>query len=231
MGNTDIFLDKYKQLENCAINEFKLPPDGSAVAKLEKRSEFKDIKYELNYCREVRNLLQHNQKLDDEFPVEPSNKMIELLDTVIDRIKNPVRCIDVAILDRNLIWRSYEDRVLPTIKLMNEKNISHIPILKDRRVVGDFSDNCVFPFLLGDDNCHVDENTRFKDLKQYLDLEAHPSEVFKFIPADSKLSYAEKLYEEARNRHERIGLVFLTANGRSDERILGILTAWLIIGQ
>ena len=211
MGNTDIFLDKYKQLENCAINEFKLPPDGSAVAKLEKRSEFKDIKYELNYCREVRNLLQHNQKLDDEFPVEPSNKMIELLDTVIDRIKNPVRCIDVAILDRNLIWRSYEDRVLPTIKLMNEKNISHIPILKDRRVVGDFSDNCVFPFLL--------------------DLEAHPSEVFKFIPADSKLSYAEKLYEEARNRHERIGLVFLTANGRSDERILGILTAWLIIGQ
>ena len=133
MGNTDIFLDKYKQLENCAINEFKLPPDGSAVAKLEKRSEFKDIKYELNYCREVRNLLQHNQKLDDEFPVEPSNKMIELLDTVIDRIKNPVRCIDVAILDRNLIWRSYEDRVLPTIKLMNEKNISHIPIVTYHR--------------------------------------------------------------------------------------------------
>ena len=40
MDNTELFLDKYKELENAAINEFKLPPDGSAVAKLEKRSEF-----------------------------------------------------------------------------------------------------------------------------------------------------------------------------------------------
>ena len=40
MDNTEIFLDKYKELENAAINEFKLPPDGSAVAKLEKRSDF-----------------------------------------------------------------------------------------------------------------------------------------------------------------------------------------------
>ena len=31
------FLDKYKELENAAIQEFKLPPDGSAVAKLEKK--------------------------------------------------------------------------------------------------------------------------------------------------------------------------------------------------
>ena len=61
MDNTELFLDKYKELENAAINEFKLPPDGSAVAKLEKRSEFKDIRFELNYCREVRNLLQHNR--------------------------------------------------------------------------------------------------------------------------------------------------------------------------
>ena len=47
MDNTELFLDKYKELENAAINEFKLPPDGSAVAKLEKRSEFKDIRFNL----------------------------------------------------------------------------------------------------------------------------------------------------------------------------------------
>ena len=98
MDNTELFLDKYKELENAAINEFKLPPDGSAVAKLEKRSEFKDIRFELNYCREVRNLLQHNQRLDEEFAVQPGKKMIELLDMVLDRIKNPVRCMDIAVI-------------------------------------------------------------------------------------------------------------------------------------
>lgn len=231
MDNTEIFLDKYKQLENIAINEFKLPPDGSAVAKLEKRSEFKDIKYELNYCREVRNLLQHNQRLDEEFAVQPGQKMIELLDMVIDRIKNPVRCMDIAIPYNDLLWKSMEDMVMPTIKIMNDRNISHVPILQDRRVIGDFSDNCVFPYLLGDEKCHIDANTRFKDLKEYLDLDSHPSEVFKFVPYDEKLTKVERLYEEARTAHERIGLVFLTENGRPDERLLGVLTSWIIIGK
>jgi CBS domain-containing protein len=231
MDNTEIFLDKYKILENIAINELKLPPDGSAVSKLEKRSEFKDIRYELNYCREVRNLLQHNQKLDEEFAVQPGEKMIELLDMVIERIKNPVRCCDVAIPFNDLVWRSMDDMVMPTIKLMNDRNISHVPILKDRRVVGDFSANCVFPFLLGAEDCHIDSSTRFRDLNKYLVLDAHPSETFKFIPYDEKLSYAEKLYEENYDNHDRIGLIFLTQNGKPDERLLGILTSWLILGK
>ena len=134
MDNTELFLDKYKELENAAINEFKLPPDGSAVAKLEKRSEFKDIRFELNYCREVRNLLQHNQRLDEEFAVQPGKKMIELLDMVLDRIKNPVRCMDIAVPFNDLVWRSLDDPVMPVIRIMNDRNISHVPILKDKRV-------------------------------------------------------------------------------------------------
>lgn len=231
MNNTELFLDKYKQLENIAIHELKLPPDGSAVAKLEKRSEFKDIRYELNYCREVRNLLQHNQKLDEEFAVEPGNKMIELLDSVIDRIKNPVRCCDIAIPFKDLLWKSLDDYVMPAIKVMNDRNISHVPILTDRRVVGDFSDNCVFPYLLGDEKCHIDNNTRFRDLEEYLSLDNHPSEVFQFIKYNAKLSVAEKLYEEAYSRHERVGLIFLTENGRPEERLLGVLTSWVILGK
>lgn len=130
MDNTELFLDKYKELENAAINEFKLPPDGSAVAKLEKRSEFKDIRFELNYCREVRNLLQHNQRLDEEFAVQPGKKMIELLDMVLDRIKNPVRCMDIAVPFNDLVWRSLDDPVMPVIRIMNDRNISHVPILR-----------------------------------------------------------------------------------------------------
>jgi predicted transcriptional regulator len=157
--------------------------------------------------------------------------MIELIDMVIDRIKNPVRCCDVAIPFNELVWKSLDDLVMPTIKLMNDRNISHVPILKDRRVVGDFSSNCVFPYLLGDENCHIESKTRFRDLNRYLDLKSHPSETFKFIPYDEKLSYAEKLYEENYANHDRIGLIFLTENGKPDERLLGILTSWLIVGK
>ena len=97
MDNTELFLDKYKELENAAINAFKL-------------------------------------------------------DMVLDRIKNPVRCMDIAVPFNDLVWRSLDDPVMPVIRIMNDRNISHVPILKDKRVVGDFSDNCIFPYLLGDTN-------------------------------------------------------------------------------
>ena len=41
----------------------------------------------------------------------------------------------------------------------------------------------------------------------------------------------KKYYEESRRDHERIGLIFLTETGHPDERLLGILTSWLIIGN
>ena len=161
----------------------------------------------------------------------PEKKMIELLDTVLDRIKNPVRCMDVAVPFNSLVWRSLDDAVMPVIKIMNDRNISHVPVLKDRRVVGDFSDNCIFPFLLGDQNCQIDGKTKFRDLQKYIKLENHPSECFKFVAYDEKVSNVKKIYEEARASHERIGLIFLTETGRPDERLLGILTSWLIIGN
>lgn len=231
MNNADVFLDKYKQLEVYAVREYKLPQDGSAVAKLEKKKEFKSISYELNYCREVRNLLQHNQKVDEEFAVVPSDKMIAMLDTVIDKIKNPVRCIDVAIPFSSLVWRGPADYVMPTIKIMNDRNISHVPILRDKRVIGDFSDNCVFPYLLGDADCQINDNTRFEDLEKYIGLEDHPSENFQFVKAWDKLSEAEKLYEDAYKRHERIGMIFITENGLPTERLIGVLTSWIIMGN
>ena len=139
--------------------------------------------------------------------------------------------MDIAVPFNDLVWRSLDDPVMPVIRIMNDRNISHVPILKDKRVVGDFSDNCIFPYLLGDTNCHIDEKTRFRDLQEYIELEKHPSERFRFVAYDEKVSNIKKYYEESRRDHERIGLIFLTETGHPDERLLGILTSWLIIGN
>ena len=64
MNNTDLFLDLYKQLEQTAVSVYGLPADGTAVSKLERFNEYKSIRAELKYCREVRALLTHNPKID-----------------------------------------------------------------------------------------------------------------------------------------------------------------------
>ncbi len=83
----DTFLNEYKRLERIAVDRYGFPDDGTAVSKLEKQSEFRKYKAELSYCREVRNLLQHNPKLADSFAVEPSDEMIRLLMQTIEKYK------------------------------------------------------------------------------------------------------------------------------------------------
>ena len=59
MDTTEEFLELYKQLEDIAVKRYNYPEDGKAVLNLEKRPEFRNIKAELSYCREVRMLLLH----------------------------------------------------------------------------------------------------------------------------------------------------------------------------
>lgn len=50
--------------------------------------------------------------------------------------------------------------------------------------------------------------TRFRDLQEYIELEKHPSERFRFVAYDEKVMNVKKYYEESRRDHERIGLIF-----------------------
>ena len=66
MNNADIFLDKYKQLEEVVKSTYKLngKDNQDSVARyLENQNRFKAFKDEIEYCREVRNLLAHKKKL------------------------------------------------------------------------------------------------------------------------------------------------------------------------
>ena len=95
MTKTETFIELYKQLEELAVSRYGYPPDGRAVYQLERRTEFRSLKEELNYCREVRNLLQHRPRIGESFPVEPSGAMLELLRTVIAKVEDPPRAGDI----------------------------------------------------------------------------------------------------------------------------------------
>ena len=125
-------------LEKEAVSAYHDPQDGSAVSRLERRKEFKDIAVELSYCRDVRNLLAHNQRIGESFAVEPSDAMIALMEETLEKVKNPVRCVDVWVPFNKMIWRTKKDNVLQTMQVMRSAGFSHVPILDNRRVTGVF---------------------------------------------------------------------------------------------
>ena len=91
MNNADEFLDLYKRLEQASIRVFDFPTDGTAISRLEKLPQYQEIRQELKYCREVRALLSHNPKIEDEYTVEPSEAMITLIESFLPRSSHPKR--------------------------------------------------------------------------------------------------------------------------------------------
>lgn len=230
MNNTEAFLDLYKQLEVMAVKRYNYPPDGTAVSKLEKRPEFRTIQPELTYCREVRNLLQHNPKVGGAYPVSPSDEMISLLKATIDKVKNPPRVKDIAIPIKSILYKTMDDYVRPTMIEMQENVFTHIPILRDGVVIGVFSENTLFSYLVDTDIVAIEDDMRFSELIDYLPIDKHRAETFRFLGQTKLVSDVNNLFEDALSKQDRIGLVFITKSGDAKEPLLGILTAWDIAG-
>lgn len=226
MNTTEEFLELYKQLEEVAVKRYGLPEDGKAVYYLEKRPEFRNVKTELGYCRDVRNLLQHKPKVENTFAVIPSEKMVELLRRTIHKINNPPIAKDIEIPISSVFFRSMTDFVRPAMVEMQRKVFTHIPILEDGRVVGVFSENTVFSYLIDEEIIGIDENMTFSDLKAYLPLDKHRSETFRFVKQNTTVEQVSIIFEQALKKQDRIGLMFTTRTGNADDPLLGIITAW-----
>ena len=226
----ELFLNEYKRLEEYAANRFNLKDTDSAVFYLKDLPEYRNIRIELDYCREVRNLLQHRSKIQGSFAVEPSEEMIKLLRKTIKTILNPPKARDIAIPKAKILYKTLNDYVKPTMTEMINRTFTHIPILENGIVTGVFSENTVLCYLADEQIIGVEDSARFSALEQYLPIDAHKSESFRFIPQDMPLAEVSSIFENALKKQDRIGLIFTTQTGKPTEKVLGIITAWDVAG-
>lgn len=231
MNKTEIFLEKYKELEAAASDVYKLSENDKPIACLEKKPEFWYEKQKLKYCREVRNFCQHTIKDNSEFLVTPSDQMIELISQLIEKVRNLPRGKDYAVSFDKVFSCNLGDYVQLAMKTMREHNYTHIPVLEQGKIIGVFSENTLFSYILDNEIVSIDKDTKFRDLGNYLAVKDHETETFYFLPWDVLISNVKKLFEDALSRMERIGMIFLTKSGKETEKPMGILTSWDILGN
>ncbi|WP_411328772.1 hypothetical protein [Anaerofustis stercorihominis] len=167
MNRTEEFLQLYKKLEQTAVMEYNFPKDGKSISRLINLKCYKHIRRELEYCKEIRNILQHNPKVNDEYAIEPSNAMIELLSNILKQIETPKKAIEFAV-DYNDIIKAYiGDNVTDFMNKMDNKKISHIPIMNENGIVrGVFGENTVFQCVLDEGIDEINDKTRFFHIKR-----------------------------------------------------------------
>ena len=182
----------------------------------------------IDFFRKLRNIKFHNINYNY---ILITNDTIKKLEDIIEEVKHPFKVESKA--TRHVFSADLNDKVIDIMKEMDKKNYTHIPIYLDKskkELVGIFSENTIFQYLLKDRIIGVDDNTIFADIKEYIDI-SNSKEIVKFVSR-------YKLYDDVVNdficefkNKQKLDCVMVTENGKDSEHVIGILTSWDIIGK
>lgn len=231
MNNTDAFLEKYKQVEAEVRSQYNY--DGnSTFAFLQGLPKYKQMATTIKTCREVRNLLQHVPKYNGEYSIVPSDDLVTFLDKLIQKVSERKTCSDVGIRFKDIYWRALDDSVKEAMHVMRQRTYTHVPILDDKQhVIGVFDENSVFDYLADEGIIDVDEDLQFRSIQKYLSVSGREMEEFLFLRPSAYVEDLEVLIDQAFNVSKRVGMAFLTQDGKKDSPLFGIVTPWDIIAS
>lgn len=234
MNNSEQFIEKYKELENIAVSKYGNVIDNKhgAVAQLEEMPLFYSIKSELKYIRELRNFFQHNKKIADDYPVQATDNLLLLIDSIIDKVKNPEMVYNKSIKFSNICYAGKDDLIYDYMLKMKENVYTHIPILDNKVVIGVFSENSLLGALTEEEIIYDKFTTRFNDelIFKHCLIDNHVTEVFEFVSKNTYLEDVKEMFKKSFSQHKRLSLIFITEHGRKDEKLLGIITPWDVLG-
>jgi hypothetical protein len=76
----------------------------------------------------------------------------------------------------------------------------------------------------------LEKDVRIKEFIEYIPFDKHKSEYFDFISKKTLLTEVEELFQGELEENRRLGIIFITEDGKPSQKILGIITAWDMAG-
>ena len=225
-GSISIFRELCNKFEDLVRIKYKVKDEEGAFYILSNQKEYKKFEKDINLIRKIRNLLSHGEcKVEGKVAIEINENIIEKLKEIISLLENPPLVASRYITEMFVV--DLEEKLENLIKTMNEKKISHVPVLdKDKKLVGVFSENTIFSKLSEDEIIEIGKEYKVKDYEKYIKLENHSSEYFDFVKRNEELALAQNLFNKSIKKDKKLVMLFVTRNGKKNEEILGILTPW-----
>lgn len=215
------FLQKCVEFEELVHSLYSLPEKGSAYAYFSNIKEYEEYKDDINVIRALRNTYVHNNTiLNNQEGIDVKPIVYNALLEIIDQLKHP-KTIE-SILSKEMVIAHLNSNVWHIMKVMKEKNITHIPVLANHKIRGVFSENTVFQVLMRYPK--KIKNLKIKHILNYCSMEANIHEAYDFISIHTPVPLAQKRF--IRQSKKRMVMLFVTENGKADEDLLGLLTAY-----
>lgn len=227
MDEINRFLSNFKKLESELVKLSSLDDDyisfSRALSNVYQRKINDVVSDEDNYdilkqASDLRNILSHENNV-----CIPTSSFNEKFEEIVDAIVNPLTCLDIATLRKDLTFASVDDKITSVCKLMNERGYSNIPVYDNGKVIGVFSRTTFFDYLYKKKNISINDNT-INDLREEIIFSSHTAEDFLFVSRKVKAYSLLNYFSKKRIGDKRISLIFVTENGKKDEFVLGVLT-------
>ena len=229
MQNNDEFIRKYNELD-CLIGEkFNRESDDSSIYFLINKYRRSRIEKErvystkLDSIRKIRNLMVHESGIIDElFTV--SDDVINLLDELIDYLRNPVRAKDVMTPLSKLIYGKKEDYLYYLIEKIVKDGISNIPILdEEKKVIGVFNSDVLLNLSL--DKVKVNNETKILDIMSYVKLNNQLNLRFIFVTGEYEIDVLNDYFAFSKEQYKkRLPIIFVSVSGKETSQLLGIVS-------
>lgn len=175
---------------------------------------------------QLRNSLVHNPFPSAQPIANPHPDVVKQYQQIRNALLQPHTALGIAIPASKIYTVSPDANLNEVLKTMDKNTYTHVPVIEDQKMVGLLSENTLLSYLAEEGETIITNTMKVGDLKEYLPLEAHRSECFKFLPRNAPLSQVFAVFNTAILKRERIGMVFITEHGKQNEKPLGIITAW-----
>jgi predicted transcriptional regulator len=231
LTNGDKFLELYRQLEREGRRVYfpEAADNENIIGRLMNVPQLKMYKDDIDYCRVVRNFLVHTPKVNGGYAIVPSDELVDFLQRCVDRIKNPIKAMDYAVKINNMYTAGLSSRVIDIIRHMRINGFTHVPIMEDNRLIGVFSANVLFGYLADASFNDIDLGATIEQLASHIAINNHTNEYFVFMPKDSTLHEVSRRFKIDTRTMKQLCAVFLTESGKSDERVLGMITPYSLL--
>ena len=226
MSNAQTFLTLFNKIEHF-LDQLNQSTEHYGfrrlIDNLSKHNDLVDTyKMELVDYLELRNALVH--KSTGKPIAEPSDEVVKKIKDIYDVLSNPPRAINIAA--KPVYTCTTKTPILDVIKEMNRNFYTSIPVYNQDLFVGVFSDNSLTRWL-ANVNKQIDlKEIRVSQIQDYFDKEDNKFNSYRFMDIKTDVFTVRQAFTSFTEEKMRLGAIFLTENGRKDEKIQGIITAW-----
>lgn len=187
---------------------------------------YKDYDF-IDFCIQIRNIKFHRN--DDNY-FFLTDDTIEKFKEVLKKVEHPDNVLAKA--TKNVYSANLSSNVKEVMNEMNINSYTHIPIYDEnnKKLVGIFSEFSLYDYINKNGVILIEDDTTFQQIEDCIKIENSNERVIFKSKTDLYDDTVNDFIKQYKNKN-KLDCIMITDSGSADEKVIGILTIWDVIGR